>query len=157
VKISSILGHYLNKKILLYLYQTRYFQIRTHPKLNFYFERISRLAQHLVKISYILEHYSKKFCFCCVFPYLVLILDISLLETLPNSIFFLRVDLVDCHNWYNFQAIWSVISHGISIEVWKIRIGLFWILLYKPHYVRFLDGFYLEMKLRKYFPFCKIS
>jgi hypothetical protein len=75
------------------------------------------------------------------YPYLVLILDISLLKTLPNSIFFLRVDLMDCHNWYNFQAIWAVIFHGISIEVWKIRIGLFWILLYKPHYVRFLDKF----------------
>ena len=68
MKISSILGHYLNKKILLDLYQTRYFQIRTHPKLNFYFERISRLAQHLVKISYILEHYSKKILFLLCFP-----------------------------------------------------------------------------------------
>ncbi len=55
--------------------------------------------------------------FAGVFPYPGLILDISLLETLPNSIFFLRVYLVDCNNWYNFQAIWSVISHRISIIV----------------------------------------
>ena len=81
----------------------------------------------------------KKIFFAGVFPYPGLILDISLLETLPNSIFFLRVYLVDCNKWYNFQAIWPVISHGISIVVLKFRIGLFWILLYKPHCVRFWD------------------
>ena len=91
--------------------------------------------------------FQKKKFFAGVFPYPGLILDISLLETLSNSFFFLRVYLVDCNNWYNFQAIWSVISHGISIVVLKFRIGLFWILLYKPHYVRFLD--FKELFLRK--------
>ncbi len=58
------------------------------PELNFLFKSISRFTQHLVKISYILEHYSKKNFFASVFLYPGLVLDISLLETLPKSIFF---------------------------------------------------------------------
>ena len=110
--------------------KSRKFMMGNSPELNFLLKSISRLAQHLVKISYILEHYSKKKFFCWCFPIPRLNTRYFLIGNSSELNFFLRFYLVDCKNWYNFQAIWMVISHGISKVVLKFRIGLVWILLF---------------------------